>query len=90
MRRVDEKPPENHWKRRFPEHEKLLMDTYYKYKGWTMDGIPTRETLHKYGLHDVIEDFLARGIFTKDDDSATQKTPENEPSEKKTSEKMPH
>jgi len=43
MTRADEKPPEDHWKRRFPELEEQLLSTYYKFKGWNNDGIPTRK-----------------------------------------------
>jgi benzoyl-CoA reductase subunit BamB len=64
MRRKDEKPPENHWKKRFPELEKELLDAYYKLKGWNSEGIPTRESLHELGLDYVSEDFLRRGILT--------------------------
>jgi len=39
MRRADEKPPEDHWKKREPEKEKELLDEYYKFKGWTNDWI---------------------------------------------------
>ena len=39
MRRVDEKPPADHWKRRFPELEETLLSTYYKFKGWNNQGI---------------------------------------------------
>ncbi len=63
MSRKDEKPPENHWKKRFPELEKELLDTYYKFKGWNDDGIPTKEFLHELGLDYVSEDFLKRGIL---------------------------
>ncbi|MBI5590834.1 MAG: aldehyde dehydrogenase [Deltaproteobacteria bacterium] len=69
LRRVDEKPPEDHWKKRFPELEEKLLDTYYKFKGWNNDGIPTTETLRELGLGYVAEDFLQRGILT--DDEAT-------------------
>ncbi len=65
MRRKDEKPPENHWKKRFPELEKELLDTYYKFKGWNNDGIPTQESLHELGLDYVSEDFVKRGILTE-------------------------
>ena len=34
MRRKDERPPEDHWKKRFPELEEKLLDAYYKLKGW--------------------------------------------------------
>ena len=63
MRRKDEKPPENHWKKRFPELEKELLDTYYKFKGWNNEGIPTKESLHELGLGYVSEDFIQRGTL---------------------------
>ena len=64
MRRKDEKPPDDHWKYRFPELEKELLDTYYKYKGWNDEGIPTRESLEELGLEYVSQDFVRRGILT--------------------------
>ncbi|MDY6971298.1 MAG: aldehyde ferredoxin oxidoreductase N-terminal domain-containing protein [Thermodesulfobacteriota bacterium] len=64
LRRADEKPPEDHWKKRFPDLEKELLDAYYKFKGWNSDGIPTKETLHELGLDYVSEDFSDRGILT--------------------------
>jgi benzoyl-CoA reductase subunit BamB len=63
MRRKDEVPPEDHWKKRFPELEKQLLDAYYQMKGWNLDGIPTTRTLRELGLDYVAEDFLARGIL---------------------------
>ncbi|MFC1817298.1 aldehyde ferredoxin oxidoreductase C-terminal domain-containing protein, partial [Thermodesulfobacteriota bacterium] len=72
MRRKDEKPPENHWKKRFPELEKELLDTYYKFKGWNNDGIPTKETLDELGLDYVSEDFVKRGILTDGEDEPSQ------------------
>jgi benzoyl-CoA reductase subunit BamB len=63
MRRKDEKPPENHWKKRFPELETKLLDEYYKLKGWNEEGIPTKESLHKLNLDYVSEDFMQRGIL---------------------------
>ncbi|HKK90408.1 MAG TPA: aldehyde ferredoxin oxidoreductase N-terminal domain-containing protein [Desulfobacteraceae bacterium] len=72
MRRKDEKPPENHWKKRFPDLEKELLDTYYAYKGWNRDGIPTKEALEGFGLDFVARDFLERGILTDDDDPLRQ------------------
>jgi benzoyl-CoA reductase subunit BamB len=68
MRRKDEKPPANHWKKRFPELEEELLDRYYEFKGWNSDGIPTKESLHELGLDYVSEDFIERGILTHDDD----------------------
>ena len=62
MRRKDDKPPENHWKNRFPELEKNLLDAYYKMKGWNEEGIPTNESLHELRLDYVSEDFRQRGI----------------------------
>ncbi len=68
MRRKDEKPPADHWKKRFPELEKELLDTYYRFKGWNNDGIPTKESLHELGLDYVSEDLVKRGILTDGED----------------------
>ncbi|ORJ59350.1 aldehyde ferredoxin oxidoreductase N-terminal domain-containing protein [Geothermobacter hydrogeniphilus] len=67
MRRKDEKPPANHWKKRFPELEEQLLDAYYKLKGWNRDGIPTAESLRELGLDYVSEDFIQRGILGDDE-----------------------
>jgi aldehyde:ferredoxin oxidoreductase len=64
MRRVDEKPPEDHWKKRFPELETQLLDAYYKFRGWNEEGIPTKETLHELSMDYVSEDFEQRGIYS--------------------------
>jgi aldehyde:ferredoxin oxidoreductase len=69
LRRADEKPPADHWKHRFPEHEELLLDTYYKHKGWNNQGIPTKETLLELDLGYVVEDLEKRGIYNNGDDS---------------------
>ena len=71
LRRVDEKPPEDHWKYREPETEKQLLDEYYKFKGWNKDAIPTKEKLHELKLDYVAEDLIARGIL-KDEDAFEQ------------------
>jgi benzoyl-CoA reductase subunit BamB len=63
LRRADEKPPEDHWKKRFPELEEKLLDAYYKFKGWNNDGIPTKEALQKLGMDYVAEDLEQRGII---------------------------
>ncbi len=63
LRRADDKPPEDHWKKRFPEHEQKLLDEYYKFKGWNNQGIPTKETLEALGLGYVGEDLEKRGIY---------------------------
>jgi len=67
MRRIDEKPPEDHWKKRFPELEEELLNTYYKLKGWNDQGIPTRESLNNLGLDFVYEEFKRRGIMTDEE-----------------------
>jgi benzoyl-CoA reductase subunit BamB len=63
MRRKDEKPPADHWKRRFPELEEELLDAYYEFKGWNREGIPKEESLRELSLDYVAEDFLERGIL---------------------------
>jgi len=72
MRRKDEKPPENHWKKRFPELETKLLDEYYKLKGWNKEGIPTKESLHELDLDYVSEDFIQRGILTDKEDTPSK------------------
>jgi len=74
MRRVDEAPPDDHWRRRFPELEENLLDTYYEFKGWNREGIPTSESLHGLDLDYVAEDFLKRGILTEDEKVPTPAT----------------
>lgn len=64
MRRADERPPEDHWKKRDHELEQKHLDAYYNFKGWTSDAVPTKETLDGLGLAYVSEDFLKRGILT--------------------------
>jgi benzoyl-CoA reductase subunit BamB len=63
LRRADEKPPADHWKKRFPELEEQLLDAYYKFKGWDNEGIPTKESLTELGLGYVAEDLEQRGII---------------------------
>ncbi|MBN2333311.1 MAG: aldehyde dehydrogenase [Deltaproteobacteria bacterium] len=70
MRRSDEKPPANHWKKRFPELEEQLLDAYYQLKGWNNDGIPTTETLRELSLDYVSEDFITRGILDSENSPA--------------------
>ena len=74
MRRKDDKPPADHWKKRFPELEQELLDAYYKYKGWNNEGIPTKESLQELGLDYVSQDFLKRGILTDGEDSPSNET----------------
>jgi len=63
LKKEDEKPPADHWKHRFPEQEALLLDTYYEFKGWNLDGVPTRETLEDLDLGYVADDLETRGIL---------------------------
>jgi benzoyl-CoA reductase subunit BamB len=72
MRRKDEKPPEDHWKKRFPELEEELLDTYYKYKGWNNDGIPTVDFLNELGLDYVSEKFIQKGIYANMEETSVK------------------
>jgi len=63
MSRKDEKPPKDHWRHRYPELEEDLLTTYYTYKGWNYDGIPTRERLEELDLAYVADDLEQRGIL---------------------------
>jgi benzoyl-CoA reductase subunit BamB len=74
LRRKDENPPEDHWKKRFPELEKELLDEYYKLKGWNNDGIPTKKFLNELGLDYVSEDFQIRGILKDNEDDVSKET----------------
>jgi hypothetical protein len=41
-----------------------MKDEYYDLRGWDKaTGIPTRETLEKYGLHAVVADLEKRAIL---------------------------
>jgi benzoyl-CoA reductase subunit BamB len=64
LTRADEKPPEDHWRKRFPELEEELLDAYYKFKGWDSRGIPTKKTLNELGMDYVSIDLEQRGILT--------------------------
>lgn len=74
LRRIDEKPPEDHWKKREPEAEQKLLDAYYEFKGWTNDGIPTKETLDNLGLDYVSEGLIQRGILTGNEGTSSKGT----------------
>ena len=75
MRRKDDAPPANHWKKRFPELEKELLDTYYQFKGWNDQGIPTQAALKELGLDYVAEDFEKRGIYNDNGDTPSKEIP---------------
>jgi benzoyl-CoA reductase subunit BamB len=72
MRRKDEKPPEDHWKHRFPELEKELLDTYYRFRKWNNESIPTKESLDELGLDYVSKDLIQRGILTDSEDAPSK------------------
>jgi len=69
MRRIDERPPADHWKKRFPELEDELLDRYYELKGWNKEGIPTKESLDAMGLGYVSDVFLERGILAEEQET---------------------
>lgn len=83
MRRKDERPPEDHWAVRDEESEQRLLDIYYGFKGWTRDGIPTKETLDSLDLGFVSEDFLKSGILTGDETIASPEAPAEKDEEQK-------
>ena len=66
LRRKDERPPEDHWAVRNEEYEQNLLSKYYEFKGWTSDGIPTRQKLEKLDLGYVADDLEQRGILMID------------------------
>ena len=45
------------------EYEQLLLSKYYDFKGWTFDGIPTKETLQDLGLGYVAESLVKEGVL---------------------------
>ncbi|MBI5499942.1 MAG: aldehyde dehydrogenase [Deltaproteobacteria bacterium] len=67
LTRDDERPPDDHWKKRFPDLEQKLLDGYYKFKGWNLRGIPTESTLNGLGLGFVADDLKKRGLAIDDD-----------------------
>jgi benzoyl-CoA reductase subunit BamB len=75
LRRKDEMPPADHWKRRFPELEEQLLDAYYEFKGWNHDGVPTESSLRELDLAFVADDFLERGILDPEEAGAAAAGP---------------
>jgi aldehyde:ferredoxin oxidoreductase len=63
LRRADENQPEEFWDTRDSGMEQKHLDAYYEFKGWTSDGIPSKETLEGLGLHYVSADLHKRGIL---------------------------
>ncbi|MBP8626858.1 MAG: hypothetical protein KBI10_09245 [Syntrophorhabdales bacterium] len=58
-----EKPPQDHWRQRYPELEEKLLTTYYQYKGWNKNGVPTRKRLEELDLGYVADELERRGIL---------------------------
>jgi aldehyde:ferredoxin oxidoreductase len=52
------------------KYEKLL-DRYYKLRGWTNEGIPTRKKLRELNMKDVA-DTLERRVLTPDKKKSTK------------------
>jgi benzoyl-CoA reductase subunit BamB len=75
LRRKDEMPPADHWKRRFPELEEQLIDAYYEFKGWNNDGVPTEKSLRGLEMGFVADDFLERGILEPEEAAAAEADP---------------
>jgi len=65
MTRADDKPPADHWRHRFPELEEELLTTYYNFKGWNDDGVPTRLRLEELDLGYVADELEQLGILKK-------------------------
>ena len=65
-----ERPPEDHWAVRDEEMEQALLSKYYKFRGWTDDGIPTRELLESLGLDYIATDLEERGILELKEEAA--------------------
>jgi aldehyde:ferredoxin oxidoreductase len=74
LRRQDDRPPKDHWAVRDEKFEQKLLDDYYQFKGWTTDGIPTKETLDQLDLNYVSEDFIKRGILTGNESAPSKET----------------
>lgn len=74
LRRADEKPPADHWKKRFPELEQRLLDTYYEFRGWNNDGVPMKETLRELDLSYIADDLLKRSILGDDETASSKET----------------
>ena len=65
MTRADDAPPADHWRHRFPELEERLLTTYYNFKGWNDDGVPTRIRLEELDLGYVADELEDLGILKK-------------------------
>jgi aldehyde:ferredoxin oxidoreductase len=71
LRRQHDRPPEDHWAIRNEAYEQGLLSRYYAFKGWTLDGVPTREKLESLGLGYVADDLEQRGILRKNEEEVS-------------------
>jgi len=67
LKRSDDRVPEGHYREppNCAEIEAKLLDEYYKFKGWNIEGIPTKERLEELGLNYVGKDLEQRGFYKK-------------------------
>jgi aldehyde:ferredoxin oxidoreductase len=63
QKRADESISADLWTNRDTAMEQQHLDAYYSFKGWTAEGIPTRETLDGAGLDHVSRALMAQGIL---------------------------
>ena len=56
---------QDHWKKRFPELEKELLDTYYKFKGWNTKRHAHQGMSGGAGLDFVYEDLPSAASMMK-------------------------
>jgi aldehyde:ferredoxin oxidoreductase len=68
LRRKDERPPEDHWAVRDEKYEQELLTKYYKFKGFNLQGIPTRKRLEELDLSYVADDLEKSGILKAEDE----------------------
>ena len=50
-----------------PEKWEVMLDEYYRLRGWDKNGIPTPDKLKELGLEDVIEKIIKKGSQSKED-----------------------
>jgi len=72
MRRVDDDPPKDHWAVRDAALEETLLDAYYSFRGFTKDGIPTKEELYSLDLQYVADELIQLGILDPNEGTPAQ------------------
>ena len=66
---IDRKDDVRHGTRRGEEdpiNQPGMLDEYYRYRGCSSEGLPTRKRLKEVGLTDVIEDLAKKGKIAED------------------------